>query len=525
MALSIFEEAFARERTKQPPIGRRKYSSFGRYDSQQGEEFVEAAARVLGAVQTVCDALIPPSQGRYTVGFGGKTAMTEIGRKRISLTPQPLYMKGLRLADVADTLTGFVVHEIGHVHISQATDEAVEAWLAREPVYRAWRKSILQIANVIDDVALERWARNRFPGVAHTFRVTTKFVAQEGGLPNKPPRRWDPKYGYAERFSFAVVAVRYRWFTRWVGDAATRAERGWWVDWADRYGDPADVTVRMEGVRAALVRIATHPEKRQPEPEPQPSDEQGEPEPSDDEGDEDESESEPGESEDESEPDEPETFDTSDEGEDADDAPTSGGNDDDEPEDDEDADEGEDDLDDEGEDADDDADEGDDGDDDDDGYQQGLGRSEDGTADDGPDDDEGDEPFGPEDDDEDGESDETGRGTDAGDSGDDDDDLDDEDDGPDSDERQEGAHLNPMDESDLGDDGTEDGSSTPPVYEGFQPEDLRNTVQNVDEYEDERQRYDRSRDDQLQEKVEVEMKVQKVTDPHGYGTMKVVINL
>lgn len=549
MALSIFEQAFGRERTKPAPnTSRRRRSRYdyrtGSWDdgtTQQQADFNEAAARTLSAVQTICDALIPASQGRYSVVFGTKTAMTEFDRKRISLTAQPLYMKGLRLADVADTFTGFVVHEIGHTVISQDTDRVMKEWLEREPVYAPWTKTIMRIANVLDDEALERWAKQRFPGVAHTFRVTTKFVAQDEGLPNKEPRRWDPKGDYATRFNFAVISVRYRWFCRWVGDAATRAERQWWIDWAEQYADPKDPYTRLLGIQAALARIAVKPEDRpeepQPEPEPQPG---GEPSEDEDEGEE------PGEGEQSEQGDEqpgiedpdeePETFDTSDgEGEDDDDAPTSGGNDDDdEPED---GDEDDDDLDgegddesdedgDEGDEPEDGSDEGDDGDDDEDGWKPGksLDSSRDGTSDDERDDaDEGDEP-GDDDGEFDGDEDDGEDGDEDGDS-DDDAEPDDERDTERADERTDGARLDPMDEDDLGQQG--EGSSEPPIYEGFEPESLpsRETVKTVDDYIEEREKYDSYRDDALMEQVKVEMRTQKVTDAHGFGTMKVVINL
>lgn len=548
MALSIFEQAFGRERTKPAPnTSRRRRSRYdyrtGSWDdgtTQQQADFNEAAARTLSAVQTICDALIPASQGRYSVVFGTKTAMTEFDRKRISLTAQPLYMKGLRLADVADTFTGFVVHEIGHTVISQDTDRVMKEWLEREPVYRKWSSTVMRIANVLDDEALERWAKQRFPGVAHTFRVTTKFVAQDEGLPNKEPRRWDPKGDYATRFNFAVISVRYRWFCRWVGDAATRAERQWWIDWAEQYADPKDPYTRLLGIQAALARIAVKPEDRpeepQPEPEPQPG---GEPSEDEDEGEE------PGEGEQSEQGDEqpgiedpdeePETFDTDDEGEDDDDAPTSGGNDDDdEPED---GDEDDDDLDgegddesdedgDEGDEPEDGSDEGDDGDDDEDGWKPGksLDSSRDGTSDDERDDaDEGDEP-GDDDGEFDGDEDDGEDGDEDGDS-DDDAEPDDERDTERADERTDGARLDPMDEDDLGQQG--EGSSEPPIYEGFEPESLpsRETVKTVDDYIEEREKYDSYRDDALMEQVKVEMRTQKVTDAHGFGTMKVVINL
>lgn len=543
MALSIFEQAFGRERTKPAPnTSRRRRSRYdyrtGSWDdgtTQQQADFNEAAARTLSAVQTICDALIPASQGRYSVVFGTKTAMTEFDRKRISLTAQPLYMKGLRLADVADTFTGFVVHEIGHTVISQDTDRVMKEWLEREPVYAPWTKTIMRIANVLDDEALERWAKQRFPGVAHTFRVTTKFVAQDEGLPNKEPRRWDPKGDYATRFNFAVISVRYRWFCRWVGDAATRAERQWWIDWAEQYADPKDPYTRLLGIQAALARIAVKPEDRPEEPKPEPEPQPGG-EPSEDEGEDEGEQSEQGDEQPgiEDPDEEPETFDTSDdEGEDDDDAPTSGGNDDDdEPED---GDEDDDDLDgegddesdedgDEGDEPEDGSDEGDDGDDDEDGWKPGksLDSSRDGTSDDERDDaDEGDEPG-----DDDGEFDgDEDDGEDEDGDSDDDAEPDDERDTERADERTDGARLDPMDEDDLGQQG--EGSSEPPIYEGFEPESLpsRETVKTVDDYIEEREKYDSYRDDALMEQVKVEMRTQKVTDAHGFGTMKVVINL
>lgn len=527
VALSIFEVAFGKERTRLDAETRRRRRPKYNYRTGQWDEpgeskhdlFVESAARTLSAVQTVCDALIPPSAGRFSVVFGSQTAMTEFGRHRITVTAEPLRMKGLRLADVADTLTGFVVHEIGHVEISRDTDAEVKAWLEREPQYNRWHGTIQRIANLLDDHALEVWAKRRFPGVAHTFRVTTKFVAQSENLPSTAPRRWNPDAGYAERFNFAVVSVRYRWFVRWVADAATRRERQWWTDWADEYGDPTSAAKRLEGIKAALAKIAIKPDE-EPEPETQ-----------------------PGESEqvevEESEEAEPESFDMgedddeSEDDDDDDDDTTRGGNDDDDDdwdddEDGEDGDESDDEPeDDEGEGKGDDA-EGED--EDEDGEQDGegdepshqpLGESEDGTAEpsdepwDTEDEDEGDEPGDEsEGTDESGESEQWGDDSDAeGDDSDDESDLDGDD------ERPEGGNLA---EDTLGEEG--EGSSNAPIYESFEEENLRDTVKTVDDFNEDKQRYD-YRDQQLMNEVQVEMKAQKVTDTHGFGSLKVIVNL
>lgn len=479
VALSIFEEAFGKDRTVAAPKsgrGRRRFDYAKGYYVTSGEagrtKFAETAGRTLGAVQTICDALIPPSAGRYTVAFGGSTAMTERGKRRITVTPQPLYTKGMRLCDVADTLTGFVVHEIGHVEISGATEEALNAWLTANPGYLPWRNSIHAISNVIDDHALEVWARNRFPGVGYTFRVTTKFVAQEQAMFTRPPFQFKTSDTFTQRFNFMVVATRYRWFVRWASDPATRRERDWWIDWTERYGDPSDAALRVEGIKVAIARLAINPANRPPEEEPPPDQPCG---PNGPRGDGDEEE------------DEPETFDTDDESED----------------DDEDESESEDGGDDEDwdEDESDDEDEdvpttrgGKDGDEDEDDESEDEPESEPGPA--GWDDDGTDLESEPEDN-------PTKDST--------------------SDERPDAGQLD-ADPNDLGREG--EGGNNAPIYEGFDPERLDyDRIKTVDEYNDDRRDYDRGRDERLQEQAEVEMRAERITDTHGHGSMKVVINL
>jgi hypothetical protein len=498
VALSIFETAFGKDRTTAAPkatSGRRRFDySKGHYvtSGEAGrEKFADTAARTLVAVQTVCDALIPPSAGRYTVAFGGQTAMTERGKRRITITPQPLYTKGMRLADVADTLTGFIIHEIGHVEISGATDEVLSAWLDREPGYLPWRNSIHAISNVIDDHALEVWAKNRFPGVGYTFRVTTKFVAQEQDMLSRPPFAFDPNATFTARFNFMVVATRYRWFVRWSSDPATRRERQWWIDWADTYGDPTDAVLRVEGIKAAIARLAIDPKKRPPEDEPEPQPGKGEGDDSESDEDEDESE--------------PETFDTDDDDDDEDESYGDGVGDDDEDDEDPFEDNEDDDVDPTGggndDDDDDEAEDEDEDEESEDESEPGsdvgpLGFNEDGTNDEPEDD--GSEDFDAEAEDEDDESESE----------------------PESDERPEGGTL---DGDDLGQQG--EGSNNAPIYEGFDPERLTSDrIKTVDDYTEERQ-YDRYRDEQLQKQVEVEMRAERVTDTHGFGSMKVVINL
>ena len=484
MALSIFEQALGKDRTATVPTGsgRRRFDYSKGYYVTSGasakDKFAGTAARTLSAVQTVCDALIPPSAGRYTVAFGGATAMTERGKRRITITPQPLYTKGLRLADVADTLTGFVIHEIGHVEISGETDRLLSAWLGSEPGYLPWRTSIHSISNVLDDHALEVWAKRRFPGVAHTFRVTTKFVAQEQNMLDRKPFQFQTTDSFTARFNFLVVATRYRWFVRWSSDPATRSERQWWIDWIEKFGDPTDAVLRVEGIKVAIARLAINPKNRPPEPEP-PTTTCGGLKSEDE--DEDEDEPETFDKDDEDEGDESESEDEGDEGDEDDDADDAqrGGN-----------------SDDEGEDEDEESEDESDG----PGEETGpLGFNEDGT---------------------DLESEDEGEDYDEG-EGEDDDDEDNESESE-SDERPIGGDLKP---DELGKEG--EGGSNAPIFDAFDPESLRDEplIKTVDDFTEERLANDRYRDEDLQTQVEVEMRAERVTDTNGFGTMKIVINL
>lgn len=248
MTLSIFRDTFADRKTLSSVRGRRA-----------GEVGLDA----LTAVQTVVDALTDGNGGRYKVAFSAKVeASTSLQSRAITISSAPLTDGSIKLREAVEVMVGLTTHEVGHTILTPALQAALEHKYGT-PVPALIHKT----GNVLDDVRLERWMAARFPGIGGSFKVTIKYVGRKT-IPAKVVVGWTDGLTLAQRFNFFVAATRYRAHVSWLGSAATRRERQYWVDWAATYAaDPENIDLLIAGidVAATKLRLPVEPESNQPD--------------------------------------------------------------------------------------------------------------------------------------------------------------------------------------------------------------------------------------------------------------------
>lgn len=236
MSLSIYADTFGKRNT---PNGRLT-------DGQKADLATES----LDAVQTVVDVLTDQHGRRFTVAFSPKVeALTDSARHIIVISSRPLFTKGLSLRHVVEVLTGLTAHEVGHVLIdSRGLIDAVRAKYPDSSL-------ALRLANLIDDIVLERYMQHQYPGIGGAFVPTLRYVGRATIPESAKPFRHNPTQNKTYRFNFALAATRYAFVARWLADDATRRERAWWTDWSDRYADDTSIASRLAAVVEAIERL------------------------------------------------------------------------------------------------------------------------------------------------------------------------------------------------------------------------------------------------------------------------------
>ena len=175
---------------------------------------------------------------KYQVDFadnGQQIAYTMFDKKRIFITASPLYDKSLTLDSMADILSGLACHEISHTRYGKES-------MALSANVFGLNANAHMLANLLDDIRIERRFSAEYPGFANIFRAPMDYVGQRD-CTGQPISNAD----------IAVRATRYDKYTDW--SQADPAERQWWIDWADRFWYTTD-DVYINGIREALAHLA-----------------------------------------------------------------------------------------------------------------------------------------------------------------------------------------------------------------------------------------------------------------------------
>lgn len=310
MTLSIFKDAF-KGRKSYAGIERTRGSWSRGTASKIKSDEITLVADVMDAIDKVVGALTDGRGGRFRTTLTTKTAggAMAASTRSIAITSAPLLDGNLKSYEGAAVMCGLTVHEIGHARYSGVLDEALKSFPGDA--------TAKIVGNLLEDVRLEKNLIRDYPGVGPSLRPANRYVAQKSGVTTRVTR-W-VKMPITERMNFAITAVRYAPYARWIADEFTRAERAWWQEWAERYSASDSLGGLIEGIRAGLEHLRNpefppEPEK-QPENQPPPPEEPvEEPEGDEDSDDDDDADEPESEDDDESDDDEDEDGDGDDEG-------------------------------------------------------------------------------------------------------------------------------------------------------------------------------------------------------------------
>ncbi len=275
--MHIFEEKFGpRRRTNMKHHVARTSTDWRRYgretpgSAKRGVEIAEEnaiiATEALDAVQSIVGALTHPEGGRFVATFDDTVGGGLTNGRDIRVTSKPLFDQRLKMADACTVLAGLAVHEIGHVHLGhQAKTVAGRYWPGS--------KTMLALANIVDDVRIDERTRSRFPGMAPTIRPVRQYLALNADMGDMPPLNAVDATSLSDKVNLAITALFYAPYRKWTANDATRAERRWWQAWGERAAVAHTDAEVLRVLAAALTRVT---------PEPEPQDEPGEGEDGDD---------------------------------------------------------------------------------------------------------------------------------------------------------------------------------------------------------------------------------------------------
>ena len=181
------------------------------------------------------------TSGGYVVAFSDAVGVagTDLSRKRVVVSPAPVYDTTLTPQQAGVLMTAVSAHEASHDRYGRGT------WLACRRVFGE-KRGPHTLSNLLDDVRIERRFAIDYPGYADVFRPMIEYV---GAATNKRMRvdRYRPSLGAP--INLAVCAVRYPDFCNW---KRLEKERDWWQAWAARWAREDAPRRHVEGVREGL---------------------------------------------------------------------------------------------------------------------------------------------------------------------------------------------------------------------------------------------------------------------------------
>src|SRR6185503_2327831 len=234
------------------------------------EATIEARAEAL----TVGSRMVKAFVNTFTTGRGGRyrvtfdpstsTAGVNYDERRIIISPAPVLDDTLTPQEAGVILTAMAVHEASHVRYGTDVATSIRRAFGKRRDYdHPHADEARGLANILEDVRIERRFAADYPGYAHVFAPAAKYVA-EAGMRRAGVTIIRPD---ADRhLAFVGQAVRYVEHCDWTG---LEDERDWWLAWADRWADKGTPRQRIAAVREGIAHMA---DMKNPEPPEQPDD-------------------------------------------------------------------------------------------------------------------------------------------------------------------------------------------------------------------------------------------------------------
>lgn len=190
--------------------------------------------------------------GRYRVTFDPResTAGINYEARTIVISPAPVLDDTITADEAGVILTAMAVHEASHARYGQDVVASIARAFGRRRDYAHPHADTARgLANILEDVRIERRFAADYPGYAHVFAPAAKYVAEAGmrkaGVTVIRPDADRP-------LAFAGQAIRYAPWCDWSG---IEAERDWWTAWADRWADKGTPRARIAAIREAIDHI------------------------------------------------------------------------------------------------------------------------------------------------------------------------------------------------------------------------------------------------------------------------------
>lgn len=223
-------------------------------------------ALAMRAVTTTVQ-IIDDSGSRMTVTpsqeFDRTVAFTDFERGRIVISAKPIGDDKIKEGEAIDIMTGYGLHEASHSKYTR-------------PVWDSVTKSELKpkgvtgmLANLAEDVRIERLTSEDFPGFAGYFDKSNEYVAKE----RNQPKAYGPDI--TSKLNAAIGIVKWPTETEPIAMKGYPSEWKWWREWIEAFKpDASNLYERVETAIAHL-RAATEEEEEKGEDKPDKSSDTG----------------------------------------------------------------------------------------------------------------------------------------------------------------------------------------------------------------------------------------------------------
>ena len=210
-------------------------------------------ALAMTAIRTVI-RVIDDSDPPMTVKWAQTgVSYTDFKSGAIHINPEPIKNDKLAEGEAIDIATAFAMHEASHATYTAPIWEQVTKPEAINPLAVSGL-----MANLLEDIRIERKTSAKFPGFAEYFEKSLDYLWKSNAT--SPPKEYGPDL--QSRVNFAICSVKWPIESEalWRKDEST--ELDWWQAWSARYQADESLPLRASCQEAIdHLRLATEKEK------------------------------------------------------------------------------------------------------------------------------------------------------------------------------------------------------------------------------------------------------------------------
>jgi hypothetical protein len=217
------------------------WSSFGKHNMR-----LALALRAVQATMRIIDDHIPP----LTVGWASNyISSSDLENNRIIINPRPILdvdEKKLDEGEAIDIATAFMMHEASHSKYTRAVAPSLYKPDRLEP-----SRIAAYLANILEDVRIERLTSEEFPGFAGYFLKGRSYLWDRDCVEHLPTAYGEgasPNEALGSALNAAVAIVKWPEHTDLLADPSFIPEIKWWTEWSNDYQTEA-VDLRESVIR------------------------------------------------------------------------------------------------------------------------------------------------------------------------------------------------------------------------------------------------------------------------------------